>query len=157
MKINKDRLNAQMYSPAYAIPVHELPEGTTLELVEVLENTGPDGEPMDILMFKSDLGQTVAIKLTTMLRIHDATDFISIDGDDAFLAPKVRIIAKHDRMTRHGERIYPIQCYNGWETVLEAGQPLDDPLLMENLMARGLRTDIDCIPKQVVTFESFWS
>jgi len=72
----------------------------------------------------------------------------SEEGKQTHFATELKIVGAEARKDRNGEEVFPVQCYNAFESQLEAGNGID----WNGLVASGVKEDNDLSPVQNYTF-----
>lgn len=152
MKYPLSKMKTTMFFSAKT--VHELPVGTVLELVNILEFSSPNNNS-DVCIFRTNNGETVKIKVASLAGIHDYDgEFLCrpINEEEVEFANKFTIVSKKDRIDSDGDLVYPLMAFEGvereFQTQAHTGEELR-LLLKEN----GLKDNHGMQPKQVITFK----
>ena len=152
---------------ARRISMSEAPlvQGSVLVVEGVMPTWGQDGEEngVNLILVNPAMrgGVEIIVSLESLLFNHNCPQLWegmrnTLSDGEYTLPTLFEVRHVEDRMTRDGEKIYPVHAYNNFEDIIHSEDAFNKVRMYEMLMASGLKPNHGCKPKVTVTMNAVW-
>jgi hypothetical protein len=125
-KYSKERAMAQVSADSLKATILE--PGTTLKMVDMVENTFKQGTkevPADYMLMETSAGRTLRLPVRELFKMKSENGPIMSTengADEVGIPTGLKVVASEDRLDRDGDKIYPIFAYNKGQEMLDSGE-----------------------------------